>query len=383
MKIAVLLRGQPRFSEQGAKLFNKFVRDRFPEHEFSIFIASWKTISNVMEKPHDPNDKIYGREYDQTLLSYDDTIKLIKPWGPRKFSITPEYNLFDILKDTYTELLSSKNKEKYDALTTLLMNESLNGKNLLLPGHLDVIFESKEFLVSNILWGNKIELSDPVYELKRNMINNQYLLGQIYSAGKSYTTFKEYSEEFDYCPDLIWSTRPDAIHWFNSHEGFNIIKKDLERIEKEKKYPNIFVDKVEIHNGKPWASDYNFYMLPETAHHSFDDINQKIRTWILEDTLSMLSVIGSGPALQHVLWTNFLRNCNIMPLFYNIKEHSSLIRPKQNIDQLIATALESPTELKTFKWLLKEIINEYTYPAANTPVPPDIIDKYYEMLSKN
>lgn len=385
MKIAVLLRGQPRFSDYGADLFRKFVQDRFPEHEFDIFIATWKTISNTMEKTIDPDAVVYGREYDQTLLEIDETIDLIKKWRPKRFDVTFEKELFDLLKTIYIELVSDV--EKYEALRELLDEEDgkepLNGKNVLVPGYTNV-FESKEYLITNLIWGNKIELSESAYELKRNMINNQYLFGQVYSAGKSYEAFEIYCKDNNYTADLVWSTRQDMIHWFNRAESFDVIKKDLERLEGEQKFPHMMVDKIEVQKGRPWVSDYNFYMLPETADHIFSDIKGKFKEWILEDTLSLLPAIGSGSVLQHVLWTSFYRNCNMVALNpYTKPAHSTVIRPVKNIEKIVKDTLNSPTTIETVIKFLKDTSNKYPYPNANAPVPPELIDSYYEILSNN
>ena len=382
MKIAVLLRGQPRFSQYGAAFFKKFVQERFPEHEFSIFVGTWKTISNVMDTPQELDAVVYGREYDQRLLTLDETIDLVRPWGPRKFTVIPEHELFGLLKDIYATLLNDQ--ERYDAIREILETEpdEPNGKNLVAPGCLDVVFESEEFLVTNLVWGNKIELADPVYELRRNLINNQYLLGQIYSAGKSYEIFESYAKENNYEPDFIWSTRMDMIHWYNSPEGFDTMKRDLTRMESEKDYPCIFADQVEIHNGRPWASDYNFYMLPDTAKHLLDDIQEKFKSWILEDTRLLMSVIGTGSGLQHALWLNFFRKCSVIPLNPFIKPtYSEVIRPKENIDQIISETLLAPTTVETVEDFINKTIKEYPYPGANAPVPRELIDKYFDMLS--
>lgn len=384
MKIAVLLRGQPRFSEHGARFFEKFVRERFPEHEFEIFIGTWKTVSNVMDKPLPKDAVIYGREYDQRLLGLDEVIKIVKNWKPKKFIVTLENELFDVLKTTYATLL--KDEEKFAALRQIIQNEKgdPNGRHLVIPGHLDVIFESKDFLVDNLVWGNKLEYAEPVWELKRNIINTQYLLGQIFSAGKAYDIYNEWATDNNYKPDLIWYSRQDMIHWYNSPEAFDTMKRDLERMERDKDYPQVLADRVEVYDGRPWASDYNFYMLPDTATHLYSDIKQKISDWILNDTRLLMSAIGSGPALQHVLWLNFMRKCTIVPLHPFIKpKHSEVIRPKENIDELVEKTLAAPTTLETVEEFIKNTVREYNYPEANTPVPHDVIDEYYNLLSKN
>lgn len=381
MKIAVLLRGQPRFSDYGAKFFQKFVQERFPEHEFNIFIATWKSVSNVMAKPYPVDSVIYGREYDQKMLSLEDTIELIKPWSSRKFLVLFEKELFNLLKEIYTSLLL--NKELYNALEVIIDSheEEVNGKNLLVPGHLDVVFKSEEFLVTNLIWGNKLELADPVYELKRSMINNQYLLGQIYSACRSYDIFESYSIETGYEPDLIWSSRLDMIHWYNSPECFDVIKKDLENMDSDN---NIFVDRVEIHKSKPWASDYNFYMLPKTAKDSLSNVDDKFKDWFLKNPMLVLSALGSGPALQHVLWANFFNKCILKPLNPFIKPaHSEVIRPVENLDKLVEQTLASPSTLKTVSNFVEGASHNWPYPGANTPVPNELTDKYYEILSNN
>jgi hypothetical protein len=383
MKIAVLLRGQPRFSNHGAEFFRKFVVDRFPEHEFKIFIGTWKTISNVMEKPINPSTPIYGREYDQTMLSLEQAIDLIKNWKPAGFHITAEKELFSLIKKTYTALIM--NTEKYDALRLLLDDPTEpNGKNLLVPGHLDVMFESPEYLIENLIWGNKIELSDEMYTLKRSLINNQYLFGQIYSLGKSYMMFEHYCEKEDYKPDLVWSSRMDMIHWYNNANVFEKIKKNLEIAEDIHKCSVVNVDKIEIHGGKPWASDYNFYMLPGAATNLLSDIDYKFKKWILEDTRALMSVIGSGPSLQHVMWTSFFRDCNMIALNpFLTPAHSEVIRPKENLETIVKKTLESETTLKTVNQFVIDTVITYPYPNANTPVPKEVVDKYYDLLSNN
>jgi hypothetical protein len=125
-------------------------------------------------------------------------------------------------------------------------------------------------------------------------------------------------------------------------------------------------------------------MLPNTAKHLLEDIQEKFKSWILEDTRLLMSVIGTGPELQHALWLNFFRKCNVIPLNPFIKpKFSEVIRPKENIDQIVQETLLAPTTLETVSDFIIKTIREYPYPGANAPVPREVIDEYFDKLSLN
>jgi hypothetical protein len=388
MKIAVLLRGQPRFSDYGAALFKKFIKERFPQHEFRIFIASWKSVSNVMASPIPVDSEVYGREYDQTLLNVDQIEDTLKKWKPGRFRIINESELFNLIRQIYRELISDQ--RKYTALQNILpkdIDPPENARNLLVPTDIDDLirgFSHPDLLINNIMWNNKIEYSAPTYALKRNMINNHYLYGQIYSAGASYEVYRDHSLEQDWHADLIWSTRQDMLSWYpdNSFEG--ILRDLTDDCKKCDDSPTVFADRVEIHRGRPWVSDYNWYMQPSCAQKLLDNIQQRFHDWILNETKQLITIVGSGASLQHVMWSVFFNSANILQLNPFIMPTNSLpLRPLPNLDQLITQILEGPTEAEAVQSLANEINKTYFYPSSNAPVPDSVVDQWYDFLCEN
>ena len=78
MKIAYLLRGQARQTQQSSQLFRKYTRDRFPQHDFDTHIYTWNhTNDSSQGKPVD-------RTYTDSMVLKD---QLIEQWHPTTITI--------------------------------------------------------------------------------------------------------------------------------------------------------------------------------------------------------------------------------------------------------------------------------------------------------
>ncbi len=101
MKIAVLLRGQTKFADIGAELFKKQVAERFPQHEFKVFMHTWKSRATtadiettVDDTPIDRCFSVYSLPVDTILNDY------IRKWDPylARHHIGTENELFRLAK---------------------------------------------------------------------------------------------------------------------------------------------------------------------------------------------------------------------------------------------------------------------------------------------
>ena len=85
MKIAVVLRGQARCAKLASELFQRFVVDENPQHEFDVFIhtTNTETICDAKDLPQRPLNV-----YDVELQDVDNIHEnYLKYWNPKKYII--------------------------------------------------------------------------------------------------------------------------------------------------------------------------------------------------------------------------------------------------------------------------------------------------------
>lgn len=382
MKIAVLLRGQARFAELGAQVFNKYVRDRFPQHEFKVYIATWKSMSLTMSTEQtDPNAVCYGREFHQEILSEEEVAKTIMSWSPARFNIYKEQVLANLVRNI---MLKNQGDSEYIKWIekTLTENKKRDGLQLLRPATpLNIFAENLNEAYGRILSDQPLILSDGAQALKRQAINIQYILGQVFSAGKAHDVLQKHIKVDGWEPDLIWVTRPDWYGWLEHENYFS----DMYNFLKRQPDPTIGVDYVSIVRGRPHITDYNFYMLPDTAMAALDNIDENIFELLTDDKELSSMLIGSGTSLQHLLWVLVFRKFalkNMPNTQHSSPRPNNIIRPIPNITEKTSALLAAETSKENMIAYDKEMTS-YNYPNANTPATPELIDEVYLKLMTN
>lgn len=385
-KVAVLLRGQPRLCSEAAILFNRITRDRLWEHyDFKIFIAVWPSRSQAMTALSEQSElRKYSREFSQESVPLDEVRNLISEWRPDRYEILRERDLFNLTEkimshrytnvkfnEWFTEHYKTKDKD-----SAFMIHNFFNNKLLSSIIAKDTVSAIDKFSVTH----------------KLDTIRLNYILGQMYGAGKSYDVLKRYMEEHDWTPDLVWSSRLDHMALFSEHQLRDILDHLNFRVagsNTQKPHVPILVEKLGIRFNRIWMSDYNFWMKFEDAENILGNIHDNILELFTADIEHLLTAIGSGPLLQHALWASLFRN-NVIDEVHpvNRPKYSTVLRPIANLHDKISDIIAVPfndidnleTKLKAF---YEDIKSMYVYPNPTEPVPSELISSAYEHLRTN
>lgn len=359
MKIAVLLRGQLRYNRVGAEFFKKYVRDRFPHHEFKIFYATWPTVSNTMDRS---SDNRISREFNLRVLDKDTILNELKFWNPMLtvLNIIPERELLDLtLEIRNLRLNLTRENKKY-------WNDIYIKK------------PNAHFMLS------PYEGGDSIVHLMET-IRTHYLLGQMYGLGKSYELLKTYSNETNWVPDIVWATRPDFIGWFDDEIDFFENMHIQLSAGRDNGNNNIIVDGLDGLIGRPVVADYNFYTDFLTADKTFGNTRNLIIS-MFNDVNKLFPAIGADMYLQHALWTSLFSEDDIRWTKNNYSlglTEMTILRPVDGIDEAIEAALNSQVEKKTLENLKKHIESSFVYPNPLDAPPVDAVLSTYHLLLTN
>jgi len=371
IKVAVCLRGQPRFSQEGAFLFQKLVMEHHPDVEFKFFVHSWNTMSRRMMGTED-DDKTTERLL-PVFLTYEEVHDMIAPWNPTKFLIETEADNLQLACD-----IESRNV-KYEKITYDWFQEylELQGWNqqdarfdnhkLLMPASLDI---SKVFSAADILKSDSLN-TELLALVKINRIQSSYLYGQMFSAGKSFRLLQDYIEETDYHPDIVINTRHDVIAWFHH---FPKLLYEIKKATVAGGFPIIYSKEVAISNSKPIVDDYMFIgnlisFLPFLA-----DIRSRMFNTFTSGSFSMFDLFNSGSLLQHQLWSK-IPDPNLHFVQPSIGHWN---------DQVIRPGHDDFTQIKIFDRSTYDKLSEktlqYTYPDNPKQMLPDEIFLLYSKM---
>lgn len=377
MKIAVLLRGQLRYPEHGSKLFKRFITDRFPDCEFKFFVHTWPSVSSTMMTVSDNVSK--SREYTPVYKSFEEIISNYLPyWQPSRLLISPDAELLKLVKNIIesnlkdTELITwwKSYCTKYDK------TESERAFDyFLFPQSNPIAIKDDMFIKEHI-----------DYDLMRTSVIMHYILGQVYSACKSYQVLRDYIDINDqsYSPDLIWSTRMDCFTWFDNVNVFADMIKYIQ-LEKTHIHPHmtkhmVLSKSVRANEGRTWIDDFNFFMLPDTAHAFFmgdTTVENHIEYMFNNNKHTMLDVIGINSMIPHQLWTKLGRQCVFYQMPAYIASDANIIRPNMDMSICDTTTLRD----KDVFCNLCDQSNMYKWPSHVIPPSDDDIFTTYRNLS--
>lgn len=385
MEIALLLRGQPRFSKSGAVLFKKFIENKFYKDglRVKIFISTWRSVSNIMTAADlSPNINFYPREFDQSLLDRNKVInEELIPWAPLHYRIEQEHDLFNLVTELVCD--AAKDSDLVDWIDTHYRGVELDGWNNTATMFVNPNTKYKKDKIHKLLhFGG----SDPYdYELMASALRVHYVLGQIYSGSKSYDSYLKYKEKHpDYNPDLIISSRLDAFHWVDDYTHLVNLLNFCRAKNKAPHYNNnsVMIEGVSIIRGYPVISDYNFYMTPENADMFFKSkwgsIEENLKHLFTTDKHKLISLFDSGPTLQHALWTVVHRDCSFIPLPQHIRLKTNVLRPSNDFNFIENCDNSHDSFLKITRKAV-----DYWYPAPNTSPTEDMILSLFNLMRDN
>jgi hypothetical protein len=350
MKVAILLRGQPRYFEYGATYFNKFIRN-YNNVDYRIFIHSWDTKSKFMTSLN--QDEIQNQSFfalDQIESSNLKT-NLNKFWNPSEIQIESNIEMIKLAK----EIIDWNFKN--DVKTKKWLFKSGLYDNLFFPVlDADIIDET-----------NKVKYADGIIRLS-------HFLSQYYSSGACFEIFKKYSIENSWIPDVLWLSRQDVA--IRNDEISNIYR-IFEFVQLYNSSNLVFVNDMNYNNSREYITDFNFFIPNSSGEKFLGNIKERLFNLFTKDKLVLLSLIKSGPLLCHMIWTRLTDNgAEIHRL-----NPTSRVSPfdKGWEDRVIRPGIENfdPNEI-TFQ-IIKKVESEFKYPKSHACISNEERNQVYSL----
>lgn len=299
IKIALLLRGQPRFSAEGAELFKRFILKNHPNLDLKVFAHSWDSLSRRMTSSDSEKRKEERAIFDR--IAHDEVIGKIHPWNPSKCQVETEVDTFKLAGEIKSKLVE-KEKITYEWYKNYLKlnnwditDPAFNNRNLIMP---EGLLADDTFTISKTHYSDQMHLQ-LMAELYDEQIRLTYLLGQMYSAGKSLSLLQTFSNDYQWNPDIVISTRYDVFMWVFS---FPRLINDYRNMRRDGS-PIIWSKAINIIDGRPVMNDYAFIGDLVSFTSFLSNIRKRLYSAFTNNSMEMMNVIGSGKTLQHLLWT--------------------------------------------------------------------------------
>jgi hypothetical protein len=411
-KIAVLLRGQLRFSREGAHLFKKFVIDKFPQHEFDFFFYAPKRIS----APPGP-----GSAFNSINLTGHEAESLVSYWQPRVryWQFQNEADLFEPIKKITLDLVSDR--KLYDWLTYHNARHNIQSKIMsfnLMP-HSDrpfgdykddFTYNAADILYKSISENEKLldqtgdlrdilDLNDKIASkanLYHNLVLKEYaiklhnLMSQYYGFIRSFQLLKNYMKENPYYnPDLVWSTRTDLCHEFAQSIDWDIkfdtMISQLESIYAKDSANNskvILSNRVQIERNQPYICDLNLFSTVTMLDNIFNLNEQTCKDIIINSTtrnkIHVIKAMEAQELISHTLWSAIFNNASFRCVQNTAWHYSWVIRHNYDPEQILRmTGTEEDIKL------LRRMESEFSYPDLTCTLDKDTIIREFEYLSSN
>jgi len=277
MKIALLLRGQLRNVETGIHILQKTLLERYPQHEFRIFLHGWTTRPKKYTYSFSTSQFWQLEEIPQDEL--DNYIDLINPSSyeissPKELS---HFINYDILPYTHND----------ENLIQFLKNqhESIGLKKCMM--HLYTPFETKK-------------------QHEKWLLEMNYILGQHYSAAKSHEIYYNSKLETGWTADLVLLTRTDIILksdydvWNNWFE--DVLNNQIDPLVQRGRSP-VLVRGLVGKGTTSWFCDMHFIMRDHEAQMFFSTkAKKKFREIFIKNKLNVMPMLLDPKGLRHTLW---------------------------------------------------------------------------------
>lgn len=405
MKIAVVLRGQPRSSPQAAHLFKKFILERVPsEYEFSFFIHTSKRVINLPVP--DQSAPVLDKHYNQTSLTFDETLSRIQPWNPKYLYIEDEAPFFNVCKRIVEDLANDTYLHRWwddHIKSNNISEEDRPGAGLIIPNLIDNRGHVYTKLYEPLVREGYYNFEGKLYDLNSIMsvIRFHYVFKQYYGFMQSYNVLKNYmtNEDTEYKPDLIWFTRLDEVHDLMDFENpdacaatfFNIMRDSMINCNEDGhpfrigKYQagGIASQNLIIERNHAWIDDYNLFstvqLMERISHRRPEEF---IIDAFKQYKHQLLNIIDARAALQHALWPAVFNDVVFMKHANSMNMLRSTILREGFHDRIDLMKLDNSSQsVKKFFDLDKT----YSYPEQSCfrgPTPEEIV-KEYIFLSNN
>lgn len=362
MKVAVLLRGEPRYVEQSSKLFKHMVIDRFRNIDFKIFAHAYDSQATAYRCDSENSLYLHPVYTTITKTTYNCIIDL-QHFNPSSIKISKSKDLLDtaetIIHENYNDPIL------YTVFNTY--------KHHLPNSGMQHTFFCPETYNTNI--------NDNI--VKDASLRLFYILGQY--AGFINVNNMLYTHVTDnktWIPDLIWNTRYDQIidiadgffeHTLHKLQTYNIgLKKNGQNLN------NLFVDDVGIIAGTHWMTDFNMF-------YTFDSIKgvispyEKLKNIFATQKLKLFNSIDSE-YIHHELWTYILDSYFISSLDTRFKFNNTLL--KYSNDFSIIGEILSSNDLDTISRAFDRFCNSSIgFPLTKGTMSTDaLIESTYDLI---
>lgn len=405
MKIAVVLRGQPRSSPQAAHLFKKFILERVPsDYDFRFFIHTSKRVAHLPVPGQ--SEPALDKMYNQRSMTFDETVSLIRPWGPKYFYIEDEAPFFNVCKRIVEDLANDIHLHRWwddHIKSNNISEEDRSGAGLIIPNQIDNRGHVYTKLYEPLVREGYYNFEGKLYDLNSIMsvIRFHYVFKQYYGFMQSYNVLKEHmtADDTEYKPDLIWFTRLDAVHslvdfsnpdaspaaFFNFMHDYLINAVEEENFTRVGNYQSggLVSQHVLIERNHAWIDDYNLFstvkLMERISHRRPEEF---IIDAFKQYKHQLLNIIDARKSLQHTLWPAILNDVVFMKATNSMNMMRSIIFREGFHDRINLMQLDNSSQsIKKFF----DLDGTYSYPEQSCfrgPTPEEIV-KEYIFLSNN
>lgn len=289
MKIAVVLRGQARCAKLGSELFQRFVVDENPQHEFDVFIhtTNTETICDARDLSLRPLN-VYDVELQDLDYIHENYLNY---WKPKKYIIEGTNKFLNTIDNII-------NENKKDTKLNNILNIESHVPNLLSG-------------INN-------------YQVKLHAL---HFMSQHWGAARGYSLI-----DSDY--DLILQTRPDCLFYFEKDmiQRANDILEYTASNHLKGISTQVMSHILSVRFSKPFVSDYLYVHKQNIISQWFLDVEKTFFDLFTKDKLDLYDLIGDDQTkFQNLLFLKFGKKLEF------INNHNcwkaEIVRPGVEINQ--------------------------------------------------
>lgn len=328
MKIAVVLRGQARCAKLASELFQRFVVNENPQHEFDVFIhtTNTETICDAKDLPQRPLN-VYDVELQDVDYIHENYLKY---WNPKKYIIEGTNKFLTTINNII-------NENKKDTK----LNDILNIKS-----H-----------VPNLLCG---------IDNHQVKLHALHFMSQHWGAARGYSLVdSEY--------DLILQTRPDCFFYFYKDmiQRANDILEYTASNHLKGISTQVMSHILSVRFSKPFVADYLYVHKQNVISQWFPDVEKTFFDLFTKDKLDLYDLIGNDQVkFQNLLYLKFGKNLEFLNS-YNCWD-AEIVRPGVEISETddVGTVFDKCRE------------KQQNFRKDRTPIEVDL-EPIYEKLLNN
>lgn len=306
MKIAVVVRGEINSFEKLGNIWNNVFFKLYPQHEFKIFLHTWKT---QRYQPQNSEDTIPDAKFNISELSDEYIHKQIEYIRPAHYSLGRENEVWDTLDRIYE---TNKNDKLLQALKDQYIDNS--GMMYRMRTIANGVFDHSSYPLEQE--SSKIE----------SILNLRQKINQVFCLGFAAEEMLKYCDNNKWEPDLVLLTRLDAVPVVTEESVFEDILSQIHKIESSPYKVNdnvVLCPRMYCSNNMIWNNDLIFITTFKTSKFIFE--SKSICEMIFD------ALTGSNALYKITLRTGMPTNIAMEGLWHDFLFYNVCVAIAENI----------------------------------------------------